>query len=254
MDEVPEIFRDHFEECLTHFTRSFNSKIPKGSKGRTEAMLPMIDFCGVGYFAVRSWFGDEGERPRGTPLIKLMCYLDAHGYRIIEMERMSKILRNFSELIGFSVMSAKQASDEIGFKNTSSLYEVIWERAGIGDDKESRMWNLWKSKRLDLENKKRQLLKSGRLNFLLQKPSDHAILSIGAPEVARLSNNPLKRREATVSIMKALLLLIEDGALQDLATDSSILGLLTQLTSRLSSVSSDLVRGVVSERGQPSGL
>jgi hypothetical protein len=91
-----------------------------------------------------------------------MCLLDLNGYRIIEFERLPRVLRNLSELIGYDVLSPEEASRTIGYTRSQNLYPVLREDEhwGLGKEKETRMFDLWKEKRDELECRKKEVLRS----------------------------------------------------------------------------------------------
>ena len=90
-ERTPEVFREHFEECLRHFANRFNAKHPPGKKGLPRIRKPIADFCGVGDSAVQAWLSeDQGKSPVGEAEVRLKCFLDLNGYRIIELERLPR--------------------------------------------------------------------------------------------------------------------------------------------------------------------
>ena len=145
MEEQEEVLRGHFAECLAHFSEWFNRKCPTRSRGRSEHLRPLVDFCGVILGTAQRWIDNPEMIPKGESLIKLTCYLDLHGYKVIEFERLHKVLRNIAEVIGFGVLSAEQVGDIVGYK-VSTLYEVFRGDQSLTRDKESRMYELWKEK------------------------------------------------------------------------------------------------------------
>ncbi len=111
----------------------------------------------------------DNPLPRGEILIKIYCYLDLHGYKVIEFENMKKVLRNFAELIGFSILSPQQSYELLGYKDVSQVYQVLWEREGCSAEKQELMWTIWKERRGELEQRKQQAFTSSRLR-ILSKP------------------------------------------------------------------------------------
>lgn len=153
VERAPEVFRDHFDECLKHFGKQLNSV---SNKVRLKTIKSFADFCGVAQPTVKRWFDESWSPPNGEARIKSMCYLDACGYRVIEFERMPKVLRSFAELIGFGIVSAREASDLIENKKLSRMYE-LFRGATLTDEKRDRMWNVWKERRHALEQKKKDM-------------------------------------------------------------------------------------------------
>ena len=104
-----EIFRGHLEECVRHLGTRLVSGMPYSPRGIAKKLKPIADFCGVTNRSVSRWLVAR-RFPVGEVLIKFSCYLDMIGYRVIELERMPKSRRNFAELIGFGVLSSRQAA------------------------------------------------------------------------------------------------------------------------------------------------
>ena len=214
MDECHEVYRDHFAECLVHFSKWFNKKCPARSRGRSEKLKPLVDFCNVTVQTAQRWVDNPELVPKGEGLIKLTCYLDLHGYRIIEFERLHKVLRNIAEVIGFGVLSAEQVGNIVGYP-VSSLYEVYRGDQALTKDKESRIYELWKDKRGELEVRKREAFKSARLEILFKQSSnsvEQQVLTLLKP-----MNSLASRQTATLAIMRGLLGLLDEGLFSDLS-------------------------------------
>lgn len=212
--ERQEVFRDHLEECLRHFGKWFNSKKPPRSHGRFEAMKPMMDFCGVIQQTAQRWLDDMGSVPKGEAQIKLMCYLDLHGYRVIELERMPRVVRNFAEMIGFGVLSAQKAAELVQYKDPSDMYVVLRGSSGMGKDKEERMWNAWKENKDALERKKKEALERYRLEVLFT--STPPSKSTEQPKMSPQSSTNVDRL-AAITIMSGLLMLFDRGLFEELS-------------------------------------
>lgn len=217
-----EIFRGHTEECFSHLIKWFNSKIHRGQHGRFAAMKPMMDFCEISRQTVERWMDESLEciSPKGEILLKLLCYLDLLGYKVIEFERMPKVLRNFAELIGYGILSAQQASELVGYLSGSQqTYAVLWEKEGLGKDKETKMWEIWKERRDELDNKKQLALKSSRLEILFkptpkEKPLVQQVLALPEPTKSFSS-----RYSAMLLIMEGVLMSFEEGMFDNLSPD-----------------------------------
>lgn len=237
-EEKPEVFRGHFEECLRHLGTKLVSSAPKGSRRTTQVRRPIADFCGVSTISVGRWFdGIRSVLPIGEPLIKLMCYLDMVGYRVIELERMHSTKRNFLELLGFGLLSSKQAVELLGYSSTSTLYQVLYGHAGIGEDKNQKMWNAWKERKEALEQKKEE----ARKLYDLGVPSE---VGPRAEEIRPAVVLP-SRKPAVVSIMEGLLAVLEDGSFEQ--SEGNLAGLqhfadtVLRLSARMSDLSSRLI-------------
>lgn len=198
--ERPEIFRGHLEECLRQIGVTFREHFPKGAKGTLLAHKPVADFCGVSIHTVSRWFyeADADTLPTGEALIKIMFYLDMVGYRVIELERMQRVRRNFGELIGYGLLTSQKAADLLGYATPSALYVVMWGKVGVSEEKEQKMWDIWKERKEELARKKEQEWTSHRMD-LAPKPRSKGSTSM----VDKYG------RTAAVCIMEGLLALLE---------------------------------------------
>ena len=179
--------------------------------------------------------------PDGEHFIKLMCYLDAVGYKVIELERMPKARRNFLELIGFSILSIEQAAELLGYASVSTLFQVLRGNQGASEDKDQKMWNAWKEKREELERSKE---KARELYCL----GDETEISQKAESVKPSRQQALPvRHSAIISIMEGLLALLEDKPLAKLSKDD--LAVVLRLSARLSALSSQLIMSDQQKRG-----
>ena len=153
-----EIFRGHLEECFDHYIETLSFIAPKGTRGSPEAKRPLVGFCGVTISTVTRWFNQK-ILPIGEILIKLTCFLQLLGYRVIEFERLPQIRRNFAELIGFGLLSGQEACQLLGYKKSNSLYLVLQGKEGMSQEKKEKMWEVWKKRRVELEQRKSELEK-----------------------------------------------------------------------------------------------
>jgi len=220
---VKEVMRGHLEECLEHLRRRFNSKIQRGQHGRSAAIKPLIDFCGINSQTALKLMDNniESGHPRGKILLKLHCFLDFHGYKVIEFERMPKVLRNFSELIGYGVLSADEAYRLVGYLESQQIWQVVWEREGLGKEKEAKMWEIWKERRDALEQKKRDAFKDYSLEILYKADLSEEQFSQQGVLSLNLVSGDSSRRLALIQILKGTLAFF-DGGLFDNLTISEI--------------------------------
>ncbi len=214
--QSPELFRGHLDECLNHLSIRITYALRKR----------MADFCGIADKSAARWFNET--IPIGETRIKLMCWLEIEGYVIIELERMRKTRRNFAELIGFGILSGKQASELLGYNRASALYQVLEGQCEASKDKDQKMWDLWKERRRGLEQKKAEK----RLNLDNSKPLEKVELK---------PQQPL----ATISIMEGLLGLLEkqpiEFSVSELANlPQSSVSIILKLSTRLNILSSQL--------------
>lgn len=220
-DAPDEVMRGHVEECLEHLQKRFNSKIKRRSPGRLEALKPLIDFCQISQ-ATASKLMDidkDPDPPKGRILIKLICYLNFHGYRVIEFERTQPVLRNFAELIGYGVLSADEAFRLVGYHDSQQIYQVIWEREGLSKEKEAKIWEIWKGRRDELEQKKRNAFKDYNLQILFKTDSSVDYVEQQALLPLDLAGGDVSRRLALINILKGTLGLFDSGLFNDLSSN-----------------------------------
>jgi hypothetical protein len=167
-----------------------------------------------------------------------MCYLDMVGYRVIELERMPKVRRNFAELVGYGLLSSDQAAEFLGYSSTSTLYQVLQGHHGASEDKEQKMWDAWKERKEALQEKKEKSQEFYRLDIPLKIRQQVSAV----------------RPKAVVSIMEGLLGLLEensfeklsDGELADLKASADTV---LRLSAHLSALSSRLIMSEQQRKG-----
>lgn len=244
-----EVFRGHFEECLKHLGTRLASSVPRGSRGAAQAKKLVAEFCGVTINSVTRWLHGTGSFPIGEPLIKLMCYLDMVGYRVIELERMPKVRRNFAELVGYGLLNSDQAAEFLGYSSMSALYQVLQGHRGASEDKDQKMWDAWKERKEELQQKKEKSQELYRLDIPLKvRPKT---------EVSKMSERQVSafRPKAVVSIMEGLLALLEENSFEklsngELADLKQSADTVLRLSAHLSALSSRLI---VSEQQRKGG-
>ncbi len=228
-----EIFRGHFEECLNHFNLIIASRAPKHTREATQIKRIMADFCGVDLRCIDRWLRCKNPHG-GAQYFRVMCYLDMVGYRVIELERMPKVLRNIAELISFGIISADETVELLQYSQKSQLFAVIRGDYGISQEKEQRAWNIWKQRREDLEKKKEQVLRE--IYRLDVSPKVYA--KAGQASVAAM---PM----AIVKIMEGLLALLENeyfqGPESSFAEIRQSIDTVLKLSARLNELSSRLI-------------
>jgi len=213
--EEQELFRGHVDECAKHLAQRLAEYLPKGSKGLIQAREPMAKFCGVGNDAIVHWLDVRPHLPKGEQWIRLVCFLDLQGYRVIELERTKKSRRGLFELLGYGVLSTADACQMLGYKNPQNLYRVMQGRDGTTDDKDSRMWDIWKLRKDQLEQKKSEARVQYALPWLTARPTR-------LPVTAGLEDRPSKatalppKSTAVLHIMEGLVELLDDGAYRGL--------------------------------------
>jgi hypothetical protein len=246
--EVQEVLREHFAECLKHFADRFRTKWPHGKKGLAKARKPIADFCDVNESAVKDWlsYTENPRPPVGETEVRLKCFLDLNGYRVIELERLSRTVRNFAELIGFGLLSGKNAGELLGYKNPGNLYPVLRgdeEYGGVSKEREAKMFDLWKEKKDELEQRKREAAKRYRVSFSRRIATKPILI------VSPVETNVAGRRSATLKILEGSLALLGDG-LFDKLSESELAALkeshgtiILQLSARLSALGLKLTTG-----------
>jgi len=213
--------------------------------------MPMVEFCGVDTATVGVWLTPNPSQKTsitGTSRLKLYCFLDLQGYRIIEFERLSATLRNLAEIIGYGIESPEQIAAEIRFANASEIYAVMRGDRGISKDREERIWSYWKSRREILEQKK----KEAQDKFLIKFPGQTHTEEQSVAKVIRMPESQSQfamRRKATLQIMEGLVLLLDEGILESLSEkemqelESSSQMCITKLSAHLSVLNMRLITG-----------
>lgn len=249
-----EIFRGHLEECLRHLDGIL------GAQGKKAMLIKkmMADFCGTQIQTVNRWMNKQS--PCGENLIRLTCLLDLMGFKVIEFERMSAVIRNFSELIGFKILTNTGACHLLGYLDATSVYGIFKGVQGTSKEKNKKMFEIWKERKLELEQRKeteRQKF-AAVITALSGKKSE--------PKASNQMSLPLEfpaqatsRQKAAIEIMKGLLLLLErnfDGTAWIGDNGDAVLRLnsttILQLTAHLNELSSRLI-SPGENRGAPDG-
>lgn len=235
-EDRKEVFRGHFVECLNHFGLSLESRAPKGTRGATQAKRPMADFCGVVIGSVDRWMR-SGKLPVGEQYFKLMCFLDMAGYRVIELERTPKVLRNIAELISFGILSSQEVTELLQYSTSSQLFATLRGDLGISQERGQKAWEVWKKRREVLEKKKGQAWELHRLDV---SPRTRTKTELSRPMVMLTHH-----KTAVVNIMEGLLALLEDGSFEksedSLAELRQSAELVLKLSARLNVLSSRLI-------------
>ena len=244
-DTRPEIFRGHLEECLEHLNKILAALSPH-KKQRAKAIREAIAvFCGVVPESVGNWLQEKGHQPHGESFFKLICCLDRLGFRVIELENMRRVRRNFAELIGFSILTNEQASKLIGFSDRSSLFRILHGKSETGKMKLQLMFEIWKENKPRLDEKR-----DGALEDIFNELFNPRKKILGSPQT-ELTLEPERlsasyQPKAIIILMQGLLALFDsdkgsliEKEITDLQTHSQTVSRLTthliNLRSRLSS-------------------
>jgi len=238
--KMQEVFRGHLDECLKHFAERFDRAMPKGRRGSALAKKPIADFCDVTVDTVARWLdGSGGLRPEGETSLRLMCFLDMHGYRVIELERMSKPHRKFAELIGYGLITAQQATELIGYANSNGMYRLLKDESEP-KDKEEKVWQIWKERKEALEAQKRSSWEHFHLTFLDTKQEQVKVV-----EPANVQTHGCWQKAAH-GMMSSLLILFDEGLLDNLSDEELVIlhkiagSTILRLSAHLSALSSRL--------------
>jgi len=221
--ERPEIMRGHLKECLADLDKRLCAQAPKGGKGAPVVRQPVADFCGVGLQTIRRWLNPRGETPTGEILCKLYCFLDMVGYRVIELERMPKVRRQILELIGFGLVAGNDVSSKLGYTQSSSLYQVLQNKAGTTEQRDQAMWELWKGMRKELEERKASVFGECQLKLIHQPSTLTSNKPAGAPAPTQKLNSDTVQPtvnapfKAAVSMINNLSSFLDEGWLDNLS-------------------------------------
>ena len=249
---MEEVYRDHLQECFKHFSGRFNSFFPPRSSRRNEAISQMKNFCGAARQTIQRWVDGLSPIPEGIFWLKLMCYLDMHGYRIIEFERMPKAQRYTAEILGFGVLEVDAVKVCIQYGTTQHLYGVLRGDFGLGDGKENLMFSMWKENRAKLEIKKKESYEKFGIKVLLGAPKRPPSLLEVAPPVLSSEQAQVHPTNqvinsisilATLNILQSSIVLFEEllegvGSDELSVFDQPIL----RLSSRLNELSSRIIQ------------
>src|SRR3989344_4270370 len=215
MEEKKEVLREHLEDCLKHFGKWFNSKVPRRSRGRTEAMKPMAEFLGVTPGTVQRMLDDMSPLPRGETHIELL--------------------------------SPVEASNLVGYHDTQQIYQAIFGREGVNKKRENLMWTIWKEKRVELERRKKDAYDTLRLEVLFSVPLEVGSVSVAVQQLVLSASQPVitnaGMRLAVLNILENSVLLFEDS-LFDSLSDSELCEFsqpILRLSSHLSTLSSKIL-------------
>lgn len=241
---VNDGFRGHVEECVRHLSARFLDAFPKGSKLSTERKRPIAEFCGVNIHAVDGWFFRGNHLPRGEHHLKLLCFLDLNGYKVIEFEGMPLKCKNFAKLIGYGLIKSEDAIEMLGYTQTSELFRALRGDVGLSKDREEKIWDMWKVRKDKLDEAVEEALHRFRLSFSKKRNQEVVESRAVVPSTPNTSHCP---RDGVVDIMQGLLKLLDSGVLQDLTdTDWDALrnssSTVLRLSSHLSTLSAKLVK------------
>lgn len=151
-DSTQEIMRGHLDECLDNLNHKFANK----NLVQTKQILlkSMADFCAASTHSARNWLHGNKNLPISDKRIKLMCFLDLLGYKIIELENMTESLRGLAEIIAFNLINLSEASEIIGYSDPSRLIEIMNNKVSPSAEKKRKIWDMWTNKKEELKQLK----------------------------------------------------------------------------------------------------
>lgn len=239
MSVTPQLFRGYFGECWEHFSNAFNLKFPPCTRNLSVMREPMKRFCSVTDQSLRRWLSKEGTEPGGEIQFRLMCFLDLHGYKIIELERLPISARAMAEIIGYQIMSAGELAKKIGYAQTQTLYDVLHRNTPTSDAVATNMRTVWSERKQELAAKKKFCFDTMRMKFILEQNLNVS----GAQLTLAVIAGDDQTHQIIISIMRALSgafkqLDIEKMDSVDLVPYTHELALVTELAGKLSLLSS----------------
>lgn len=114
------IFSGSALECLKHY---LNRLPPPTTRAGAAARNPIISFCQCARKTIRHWM--RGQPPIGTMLVRVRYFLDAHGYRVEELERLTPLIRDLGALVAYGILNLKQATEAMGYKQEWDLLNAL---------------------------------------------------------------------------------------------------------------------------------
>lgn len=157
-----------------------------------------------------------------------MCFLDIVGYKVIDLEKMSKARRMISELIGFGLATPEELMKEIGYATTSNFFQALYGKCGIGNDRAEKMWSICKERKADIEQAKERIK---------SKIFTQTVLKLDSTE----NTDQVPTKKSIASFMEGLLLLLEEtfpGNIYDEKTEELLpyVDTIKQLSERMKSI------------------
>ncbi|MDO8512395.1 MAG: hypothetical protein Q7S57_03925 [bacterium] len=220
------VFRGTFQECVQHLGKCYRAQLSKSSHKSTEARASIGRFCQVTDSTVVRWVKDSSNLPCGETRIRLMCYLDLIGFRVSELEGL-KTRKGFAELIGYGLLTPQDAAEIIGYSNEQHLIRVLRPAEGISEEKGRRIFDAWKARRNELEERKEK----SRIEYPAGFPlTTEKVVTEGDVEVVPQEKVPRLRipdhtdigfHQATRSLIFALAKLLQQPQIKELSPDEA---------------------------------
>ena len=151
-------FRGHIEDCLKAYVEAFSKMYPPGERNTGKAKIPIMEFCDAERPTLDDWFAGRSI-PRADKLIRLICWLDASGFQVIEFTSLDRSLRNFAELVGYGLFTVDDLGVKIGYGQTKHLSLAFQGKETLSDERRSMLWEIWKQNREALTKRKAEVRK-----------------------------------------------------------------------------------------------
>jgi hypothetical protein len=147
-----------------------------------------------------------------------MAFLDLMGFKVIEFERMPTYSRNGVEIISFSSMSIEEIWKALLFSKSSHLYASIMGNENINSDRQEKMWELWKTLRTEIEEKKLQLQSSHIFPLLseINTETQRKFTRANAPLFNTVSTTKPEETNALATQIRDLGLIIKSSSIDSL--------------------------------------
>ena len=144
---------DRFQGYLIDCLRDFRIRTDWSHFARHVA-----EYCNVTRNTAKSWFQDGGCPPGRESQIRLMCFLTALGYNVLEFERMGEARRNLTYLIGFSILTVEEAVKMLGCSNSCELFHIILDRRSVSQEQLGIIRKTFATRKYDVADKTADLI------------------------------------------------------------------------------------------------
>ena len=137
-------FQGYLINCLKNFRVRANGFYAVGR---------VAEYCHVTRSTAKSWFQDGGCPPGRESQMRLMCFLTALGYKVLEFEKMGEVRRNLTYLIGLSILTVEEAVKILGCSNSYELFHIILDRRSVSQSQLNIIRDVFATRKADVENK-----------------------------------------------------------------------------------------------------
>ena len=143
------LFQGYLMNCLRDFRIRTNWSYFVGH---------VAEYCNVAQSTAKSWFHDGGQPPGRENQIRLMCFLTALGYKVLELEEMGKARRILTYLIGFSILSVEEAVKMLGCTSSCELFRIILDRRSVSQEQLGIIRKTFATRKYDVADKTADLI------------------------------------------------------------------------------------------------